>query len=48
MIEPKTPVARAIWSDLCNRSGFDLGGLDEETQQDIAETWEKIETEETS
>lgn len=34
-------IIKAIWNDLCDRSGYDLGCLDEEIQEEIKETWRK-------
>ena len=32
----------ALFLDLSNRKGFDLGELDTETQDEIRDTWRKI------
>lgn len=36
------PIVKMIWDDLCDRSGFDLDGLDKETQIEIKDAWEKL------
>lgn len=35
----ETRIATAIWSDICDRSGFDLGGLDDDIQEEIYNAW---------
>lgn len=35
----KNIIVTRIWNDLCDRKGFDLRGLDKETQRDILDSW---------
>lgn len=35
-------IMNGIWDDLCGRSGYDLGCLDDETQREIQNDWLKI------
>jgi hypothetical protein len=38
-------IINGIWHDLCDRSGYDLGCLDEDMQEEIRAAWRKIITE---
>ena len=35
-------IVEAIWSDICDRKGFDLRDLDDEIQEEIRAEWKSV------
>lgn len=41
-MRPEKKIVNAIWDDVCDRSGFDLGALDADVQDEIRAAWSEI------